>query len=451
MMQRLMHESFEKLILPIGDLLTGQSVMRHLRFFREAQGWSPERLKQWQDDRLRETVRLAYEQTPFYRALYDQARVRPEDIRGIEDLEKLPVVTKDLLRPAYPDACTRGVVTRYTEISTSGSTGAPFRVRVDAESMSAARALMFLRAEFSGWQIGAPYLQTGMTLQRGAVRGVKDKLLGCHYVSAFDLSDAVLDAYLDLIGRRGLRYVMGYAASLYMLAKRAHETRSTLALEGAISWGDNMFPAYRQLIEAQFQCRVTDTYGCSEGIQIAAQCGERHGGYHIFAPHVAIELLNGGRRAQPGESGEVFLTRLNAGAMPLIRYRIGDLARYAAEQECACGCRWPMLSGVDGRSTDVVLTPRGNRLIVHFFTGIFEYARSIRAFQVVQENVNGITVKVVPNGELDAAEWADLTRQIAERGDPELEVRLELVEDIPLEKSNKRRFVISRLQHSQAV
>lgn len=422
--------------------------MKQLRFYRQAQLWTPDRVKQWQDAAVRDTVRIAYEQTSFYRKIYDEARIKPSDINGVADLELLPIITKDLLRPAYPGACTRSCMTRYTEISTSGSTGAPFRVRVDVESMSIARALMFVRAEFSGWRIGIPFLQTGMTLKRGFVRGVKDRLLGCQYVSAFDLSDAMLDRYLELIDRRKLRYIMGYAASLYMLAKRANQNRCSFALDGAVSWGDNMFPAYRQEIESQFRCRVTDTYGCSEGIQIAAQCGQPHGGYHIFAPHVAVELMNGGKRAQVGESAEVIVTRLNPGAMPLIRYRIGDLARYAGEHQCACGCRWPMLSGIDGRATDVVLTPRGNRLIVHFFTGIFEYARSIHSFQVIQERIDTITVKVVPNGTFDPVEWADLTRQIAEKGDPDLKIELELVQEIGLEKSNKRRFVISRLDSS---
>lgn len=449
MSNNLVRQTVQRLVLPLGDLATGQSVMQHLRFFHEAQYWPAERLKQWQDAKVRETVRLAYEETDFYRALYDSAGVKPADIQTTADLLKLPVVTKDMLRPVYPQGCTRKSVTRFTEISTSGSTGAPFKVRVDSESMSAARALMFMRAQFSGWQIGDPYLQTGMTLERGAVRAVKDRILGCHYVSAFDLSDAVLDRYLDLIRTRKLRYAVGYAASMYMLAKRASEVQPDLTLDGVVSWGDNVFPEYRRTIETQFRCRVTDTYGCSEGIQIAAQCGEPHGGYHMFAPHVFVELLNEGRPAQANETGEVFLTRLNPGAMPMIRYRIGDLARFSDVKNCACGRHWPMLQGVDGRSTDVVLTPRGNRLIVHFFTGLFEYARTIQSFQVIQERIDSITVKVVPNGTFDEAEWAGLLRQIAQLGDPDLRVQLELVKEIPLEKSNKRRFVISRLDRKQ--
>jgi len=424
--------------------------MRHLRFYEEAQYWSREKIRAWQDAQLREAVRLAYEETRFYRELYDSVGVRPSDIQTTDDLVKLPTVTKNMLRAAYPQACTRATVRRYSELCTSGSTGAPFAVRVDSDSLSAARALMFLRAQFSGWQIGKPYLQTGMTLQRGVVRYLKDRVLGCEYVSAFNLSDEVLDSYLHLIVDKKIEYIMGYAASLFLIAKRAAERSVNISLKGIVSWGDNMFPSYRRLIESQFGCRVTDTYGCSEGIQIAAQCGAEHGGYHLFAPHVLVELLRDGSPAPSGSAGDVVLTKLNAGAMPLIRYHVGDSAHASMITGCSCGRQWEMLQSVEGRSSDVVVTPNGNRLIVHFFTGIFEYARSIASFQVVQESLGSITVRVVPNGPFDAKEWDQLRREILDKGDPDLDVQVEIVKEIPLERSNKRRFVISKLSARNA-
>ena len=133
MSNNLVRHAMQRLVLPLGDLTPGQSVMKHLSLFHDAQYWSAERLKLWQDERVRETVRVAYEETDFYRSLYDSAGVRPADIQCTEDLQKLPIVTKDLLRPVYPQGCTRKSVTRFTEISTSGSTGSPFKVRVDAQ------------------------------------------------------------------------------------------------------------------------------------------------------------------------------------------------------------------------------------------------------------------------------------------------------------------------------
>lgn len=430
-------------ILPIGDLLSRQRVMHHYDFFKNTQWWDRQRLRVLQNNLLRQTVELAYNETAFYRELYKKYGVKPRDIRTVEDLPKLPLVTKKMLSAAYPDHCVRKTNFPYREFHTSGSTGSPFVVRLDSESLSISRALMLLRANFSGWEIGDSYLQTGMTIERGFVKGLKDRLFRSSYVSAFNLSDNVIDLYLDLIESRRHKYIMGYASSLYLIAKRAGETGFNYSLKGAVSWGDNLFSNYRRAIEEQFKCRVTDTYGCGEGIQVAAQC--HSGSYHIFTPHVAVEFTKNGMQVPHGEMGEVLLTRLHAGAMPLIRYSVGDMGRGGGNETCECGRGFELMRSIEGRHTDIVVTPSGNRLIVHFFTGIFEYATTIDTFQVVQEKPGEIKVRIVPRHDFKLEDWKRVEKEILVNGDPDLVIQLEIVQEIQLERSNKRRFVISRI------
>jgi phenylacetate-CoA ligase len=312
--------------------------------------------------------------------------------------------------------------------------------------MSMARALMFLRANYSGWNIGDPYLQTGMTLDRGFIKKLKDIMLRVEYASAFDLSDQVLDMYLDFIDRKRLNYVMGYAGSLYCIAARASEVGFNRTLSGLVSWGDNLYAHYREKIEKAFKCRVTDTYGCGEGIQIAAQCGRSDGAYHIFMPHVVVEIVDeDGNPVDPGEMGNILLTRMVPGAMPLIRYRVGDIGIKCPDENCSCGRGLEMLAKIEGRDTDVVVTPRGNRLIVHFFTGIFEYYKTIDTFKVVQEERDRIKVLIVPHPDFRPEHWESLKGEILAKGDPDLKIDMSLVDGIPLEKSNKRRFVVSQI------
>lgn len=93
----------------------------------------------------------------------------------------------------------------------------------------------------------------------------------------------------------------------------------------------------------------------------------------------------------------------------------------------------------------MVVTPRGNRLIVHFFTGIFEYYKSIDTFKVIQEERARITVLIVPRPDFKPEHWTSLKSEILEKGDPELVIDMKLVDEIPLERSNKRRFVVSKV------
>ena len=104
-----------------------------------------------------------------------------------------------------------------------------------------------------------------------------------------------------------------------------------------------------------------------------------------------------------------------------------------------------MLAGIEGRDTDVVVTPRGNRLIVHFFTGIMEYFPAIETFRVVQEQRGEITVEIVPAEGFSDKVWAQVKEEILERGDRDLAVTLKLVPEIPPSASGKRRFVVSRI------
>jgi phenylacetate-coenzyme A ligase PaaK-like adenylate-forming protein len=439
----------EKLLLPMADYASCNHVMHYYKLFRKMQWMDRGHLQKYQDIQLSEMVRIAYEEVPFYRKLYDIHGVNVASITSTSELHLLPVVTKDMLRAAYPDMCTRRTKWPWREYCTSGSSGNPFAVRVDNETMSMARALMFLRANYAGWNIGEPFLQTGMTLERGVTKKLKDRILRVEYSSAFDLSDQILDAYLNLIDRKRLNYVMGYAGSLYLLAVRASVVGFNRTLKGLVSWGDNLYEHYRREIESAFKCRVTDTYGCGEGIQIAAQCGMKNGIYHVFMPHVAVEIVDDENYAVgQGEVGNVLLTRLDPGAMPLIRYQVGDLGIKSFDETCPCGRGFEMLSKIEGRDTDVVVTPRGNRLIVHFFTGIFEYYKTINTFKVVQEERDSITIFIVPGPDFRRDCLTSLKAEILEKGDPDLKIIMEIVKEIPLEKSNKRRFVISKLSQA---
>jgi phenylacetate-CoA ligase len=426
-------------------MVTGQHVNELYNYFETVQWWDRERLIKVQNDNLKETIISAYHNSSLYKDLFDKEKIKSADIKTVADLQKIPVVTKDMLREYYPDSTSIKPRQKVTSFHTSGSTGKPFQVFLDERSISLSRALMLHRATYSGWEVGDRYLQTGMTLQRGLVKKIKDNLLRVIYVSAFDLSDSTLDQYLQILDDKKCRYIMGYASSLYLLASRAKEMGFNCIVHGLVSWGDNMYPHYRKMIEDVFRCNVTDTYGCGEGIQVSAQCSEADGSYHVFMPHVAVEYVDDGVPVPKGELGEILLTRLNPGAMPLIRYKVGDVGREDIKESCSCGRGFKLMKSIEGRASDIVVTPNGNKLIVHFFTGIFEYAKHIETFQVIQKKKEEILVRIVPKGEFDEKEWRLLEAEIKEKGDMDLLVQLEVVDDIPLESSNKRRFVISRL------
>ena len=161
-------------VLPAGDLAFGQSMIPRLRFLEQAQWWDREKLHLYRDQRVAELIAIAYREVPFYRALMEQARLTPADIRTAAALAKLPVVTKDMLLAGYPSLTTRATSQKTYETRTSGSTGKNFVVGEDAETAGLYRAALLLEFEWAGWQIGQPHLQTGVTLGRNLERRLKD-------------------------------------------------------------------------------------------------------------------------------------------------------------------------------------------------------------------------------------------------------------------------------------
>ena len=133
--------------------------------------------------------------------------------------------------------------------------------------------------------------------------------------------------------------------------------------------------------------------------------------------------------------------------MPLLRYDTGDVAHFV-EGRCSCGRELRRVSRVQGRATDIVTTPAGDRLIVHFFTQIFEMLPEIAQFQVRQERPEAITVLFVKGDGFEESVLDTVRRQIAAHCVYPLEVAFTSVPDIPLERSNKRRFVISSVPFS---
>lgn len=440
------------LLLPAGDLYFQQGLMKRLKFLEKAQWWDQKRLHAHRDRLLSDLMGIAWREVAFYRELMEKSNLTSENIRKPEDLQRFPIVVKDMIRAAYPGRITRKTGQKTYEQHSSGSTGANFFVLEDPETTGWYRATVFLCLEWAGWRIGEKHVQTGMTVQRSLDRQLKDALLGCHYVPAADLSDRNLDKTLEALDHYSIQHLWGFPATLYYLALRARDRRWNRPMRSLVTWGDQLYPHYRQTIEEVFLARVYDTYGCSEGMQIAAQCGQG-AGYHVHTLDVILEFVDDyGNPASRHSAANLIVTRLHAGPMPLIRYRIGDMAVRGTEDLCACGRGFELIQSIQGRATDVVITPSGNRLIVHFFTGILEHFHEIHSFQVVQKNLSSALIRVVtPDGRPLAAEaHRRIKTELQSRGMGDMEIDVEQVAEIPISPAGKRRFIISELVATQS-
>ena len=151
----------------------------------------------------------------------------------------------------------------------------------------------------------------------------------------------------------------------------------------------------RNVISEVFQCEVFDHYGTREVGSIASEC-QNHDGLHILMEHTLVEVVDElGKRCLPGVEGEIVITTLNNYSMPLIRYKIGDMGVMSDKIQCNCGCNYPILQKISGRTNGVFKTKSGSKIGGEFFTHIFLYRESIKNFQVIQKDLDFIKVKIV--------------------------------------------------------
>ncbi|HEY4377032.1 MAG TPA: hypothetical protein VGM93_07725, partial [Acidimicrobiales bacterium] len=287
-------------------------------------------------------------------------------------------------------------------------------VWASAREISRSQAIQTLWWEWAGYRLGDRLLQTGITPDRGRVKAIKDRVLRTTYVSAYGLTDADMVRVLRNGQDRPWAHFGGFASSLDAFARAAKDAGvDGVRFDSAFSWGDKLYDHHRAHLLEQFHTPVFDTYGTGEGFAIAAQKGGR--AYYVMSPHVVVELLDDHDQPVPaGEIGRVIVTRLDARSMPLVRFRLGDLAVAPATPFVEPGApAFPQLERIVGRETDVVRSPGGRTLTVHTFTGVFEHIGAIRQFAVVP-SAAGLTIEYIAAPDLDRGILDNAERALAD-------------------------------------
>jgi len=412
------------------------------------------RTRELQDEKLRRLVRHAYRNVPYYRSRMQERGLRPEDVRGQDDLHKLPLLSKaEVRRHLYFDIMSENHdKSQVLRIATSGSTGEPFVCYADRAQLEFRWAATLRAQEWTGYRFGDPTVRLwhqtlGMSPGQIARERADALLSNRTFIPIFELSDDNLARMIRTLD--GARPVLldGYAEALDFLAHYVKATGGLATPPRAIMSSAQTLPASsRRTIEEAFGCRVFDKYGSREFSGIAYEC-EAHDGHHVVAEGYIVEVLKEGRPAASGEIGEVVITDLNNYCMPFVRYRIGDLAEAMdPAAPCRCGRGAPRVGAIEGRVQSIIQGTDGRYLPGTFFAHYLkELDHAIKRFQVIQEERDAITFRVVKGGRYSddvlAEVLATFRRHLGER----MRIDVEFVEDVAMVRTGKRLASVSRL------
>ena len=361
--------------------------------------WPEERLRAWQQARLAHVLRRAAERVPYYRDQWARRR-QQGDQAAIDVLANWPVLEKDeVRRHAESFVADDHDRSRMFRDHTSGSTGKPLNIWLSRGTLRLWYALAEARwkawygvSRWDRWAILGGQLVTPVATTAPPY-WVWNLPLRQLYMSSYHLAPDTASAYLDALVRYKIRYLFGYTSSLHSLAREAVRLgRRDLAMTVVITNAEPVSEAQRTTIASAFQCAVRETYGMSEAVVAASEC--EHGALHLWPEAGLVELLNDGRPAEAGESGDLVATGLVNADMPLIRYRTGDRATWGPAAACACGRTLPRLSAIDGRIDDLVFTRDGRR--IGRLDPIFKDDLPVSEAQIIQDSLDRFRVVCVP-------------------------------------------------------
>jgi phenylacetate-CoA ligase len=383
-----------------------------------------------------------------------ELRLRPEDVRGQDDLHKLPLLSKDdIRRHLYFDIMSENHdKAQVLRVATSGSTGEPFVCYADRAQLELRWAATLRAQEWTGYRFGDPTVRLwhqtlGMTKDQ-IVRERADAILSNRtFVPVFELAEDRLEDMIRTIAEAEPVLLDGYAEALDFLAHYVKSRGGPPARPRAIMSSAQTLPlASRRVIEDAFGCQVFDKYGSREFSGIAYEC-EAHAGHHVVAEGYIVEILRGGEPAKPGEIGEVVITDLTNTCMPFVRYRIGDLAEAMDPgAACVCGRGAPRIGAIEGRVQSIIRGEGGRYLPGTFFAHYLkELDHAIKRFQVIQEEPDRITFRVVKAGRFSHDVLDEVLATFRKHLGSGMRIDVEFVDGVDLVRTGKRLASVSKI------
>ncbi len=317
---------------------------------------NPDQIARVQNEKLRKLISYCYENIKYYRELFDEHCIRPDDIKTAADLVRVPVLTKSQLRNRFWDFLPKELP-RCRVSRTSGSTGIPVCILSDINSRlnNSAAVIRYRR------QLGIDFWAASiLTPQKNQLERHRKPhwtfLQGPHktyYINPYTNLNADVDYSIEILSRLKKPAIIGITPAIRALAQRICDGILP-AIEpcAVLTTGEFLSGQVREFLEETFKVKVTDIYACNEAGDIAWQCREGQL-YHVNADNCIVEIVKDGKPAEKGQTGEVVITNLNRYSMPFIRYKNGDLASFAVDK-CRCGCKLPALLQIVGRTDEAI-------------------------------------------------------------------------------------------------
>jgi len=428
--------------------------MKRLAHLEKSQWWSQEQFHDQQAQHLRNLIHHAYSHVPYYRRIMDERGLSDCDVTTVEDLRRLPPLTKDDIRAHSAQLLNTGLPREQLRAGKSGGTTGErlsfYSTR--QERLTYAYARWALTLGWTGVQLGEPHVAFRQR-SSGAAPGFLGRLsLHLQRLTTLDtmtVSEENLDAQVRVLQSIRPRTVFSYPSALTLIASYARSHSMECPYVPAVCLGgETMYGRQRDLLASTFGSMPFVRYGSNELHEVAAQC-EAKDGLHILAEDFIVEVVDDNGLPLPsGQSGRLLITSLHNYGMPFIRYEPGDIGSLR-DGSCTCGRTLPLMEARIWRTREYLVSPTGARVAAIDIDMAQLLPPDVVQWQLVQNGVTSFQLRIVPVSEMAASAWESVRGAsaglLSERLGARVNVEMNTVDHIEMNLSGKRLTFVSKV------
>lgn len=425
--------------------------------------WAPRgAIVREQLQQVRALLQHCLEHSVFYRDRLQAAGIVPGDVQTLDDFRRIPILSRlecqEHLAELRARALPAGSVLK-SRCLTSGSSGVPLEVLQTDVVQRWWWASMLRDLQWAGFDARgrwaairppiSPYPPEVMAqYQEGIMLPTWFPALQTLFATGPSFGmDIQQEPGKQLAWLRRIEptYLLSQPSNLEMLASLLAESGERLpSLRGLQTLSETLTPEARQRIEAAFGVPIKITYSCAEGGVVASPCPAGHG-LHVHAENVLLEVVDdAGRPCAPGETGRVLLTSLHQYFQPFIRYEVMDHAMLGPES-CPCGRGLPSLTRIEGKVRPFFQLADGRlKNSSNLLFGLYKLG-GYRQYQVIQQALDRVLVRVVPSREWTAAHPEQIRKVVHAYFERAICVNIEVLDQLPRPANGKIRDLICEL------
>lgn len=432
-----------RLILPLAAKLMGLRIVYWYKQICKMNTWSKEQVKNWQSEHLQYLVNHVYNHTVYYRNLFDKLELTPADIQSVEDLKKLPIITKEIAIAHYDEIVPDNLSSfPYRKRKTGGTTGEPMHYLMDENNWGYTSAAKIYSWKTTSYQYGDKFVAMGsaslFSKKPSILRRIYDRIRREYPLNTVNLTDELCEKYATYIKKNKIEYIYGYAASIYIFTSYVAKQNIDLKqIKGVFTTSENLTDAYRSLIEKTYGCKVMDCYGANDAGITAYEITRGH--YHV-GYNVLCEIVN------PIEenTGTILTTNLLNYTFPLLRYQFGDEVELAPN-EIESVYNGQVIRRIIGRTSDVMRLENGHNMTATGFSMIMKEF-DIVAFYFNKVGVNEVKLTIFPiKGKYNKKQESKIQKTIKRYIGEDTTLHIEYVDHFEPLKNGKRRYFMNDL------